>query len=232
MNTFRKILLATSFAAGAVFSAPAVAQTWSWDLVNASQQSLGMNLSVTQTSSMSFTMNFNTYSGGLADNSVSGSWYGADFLNGLQLKAADGVSTLGVTGVSLGTAGWGNTSLNGDRNGFCDNGAPCFYGANSGAGFADIINNTANWSFNVTLAQPTDLTKTGLHLKMDVRDGFPFNEYNKQGKLQGVNLNFGNNTPLSQAMVTPVPEPETYAMMLAGLGVIGAVVRRRRQTQA
>ena len=27
----------------------------------------------------------------------------------------------------------------------------------------------------------------------------------------------------------PVPEPETYAMLLAGLGIIGAVARRRKQ---
>jgi hypothetical protein len=26
----------------------------------------------------------------------------------------------------------------------------------------------------------------------------------------------------------PIPEPETYAMLLAGLGLIGAVARRRR----
>ncbi len=29
--------------------------------------------------------------------------------------------------------------------------------------------------------------------------------------------------------VTPIPEPETYAMMLAGLGLIGAMTRRRKQ---
>jgi PEP-CTERM motif len=29
--------------------------------------------------------------------------------------------------------------------------------------------------------------------------------------------------------VTPVPEPETYALMLAGLGVLGAIARRRRK---
>lgn len=34
------------------------------------------------------------------------------------------------------------------------------------------------------------------------------------------------------AIAAPVPEPETYALMLAGLGVMGAVVRRRRKTQA
>ncbi|MBK9347983.1 MAG: PEP-CTERM sorting domain-containing protein [Burkholderiales bacterium] len=32
--------------------------------------------------------------------------------------------------------------------------------------------------------------------------------------------------------VTSVPEPETYAMLLAGLGLIGAVARRRQSKQA
>ncbi len=32
--------------------------------------------------------------------------------------------------------------------------------------------------------------------------------------------------------VTAVPEPETYAMLLAGLGLMGAVVRRRKIGQA
>ncbi len=33
-------------------------------------------------------------------------------------------------------------------------------------------------------------------------------------------------------ILTPVPEPETYAMLLAGLGVMGAVARRRKAKQA
>lgn len=53
---------------------------------------------------------------------------------------------------------------------------------------------------------------------------------------QGV---YDENTPMfSMAVhygdvgsaVTPVPEPETYAMLLAGLGLIGAIGRRRRLT--
>ena len=32
-------------------------------------------------------------------------------------------------------------------------------------------------------------------------------------------------------MLTPVPEPETYGMLLAGLGVVGMLVRRRAATR-
>lgn len=31
-----------------------------------------------------------------------------------------------------------------------------------------------------------------------------------------------------QLLLAPVPEPETYAMMLAGLGLVGAIARRRK----
>lgn len=38
----------------------------------------------------------------------------------------------------------------------------------------------------------------------------------------------GTQTPLTfDSVAVPVPEPETYALMLAGLGVVGAVVRKR-----
>ncbi len=39
-------------------------------------------------------------------------------------------------------------------------------------------------------------------------------------------ITFGSSTP---GPVTPVPEPGTYALMLAGLGVVATVARRRRQ---
>ncbi len=35
---------------------------------------------------------------------------------------------------------------------------------------------------------------------------------------------------VSITLANPVPEPETYALMLAGLGVVGSIVRRRRRS--
>jgi hypothetical protein len=38
------------------------------------------------------------------------------------------------------------------------------------------------------------------------------------------------NFSITAGPIPVIPEPETYAMMLAGLGIVGAVVRRRRNT--
>lgn len=33
----------------------------------------------------------------------------------------------------------------------------------------------------------------------------------------------------AKAITAPVPEPETYTMLLAGMGLMGAIARRRKQ---
>lgn len=38
-----------------------------------------------------------------------------------------------------------------------------------------------------------------------------------------------DNVSISSAAATPIPEPETYALMLTGLAAVGAMARRRRQ---
>ena len=41
------------------------------------------------------------------------------------------------------------------------------------------------------------------------------------------NINM-TQTPITEFVAAPVPEPETYAMMLAGLGLIGFSARRKK----
>jgi hypothetical protein len=50
-------------------------------------------------------------------------------------------------------------------------------------------------------------------------------------------IDFGNyflldDISLNSANISPVPEPETYAMLLAGLGLMGGIARRRKQKLA
>ena len=44
-------------------------------------------------------------------------------------------------------------------------------------------------------------------------------------------LNANDVAALGSPVAAPIPEPETYAMMLAGLGLLAVVARRRRQKQ-
>jgi hypothetical protein len=64
-----------------------------------------------------------------------------------------------------------------------------------------------------------------------------YNYYNGQtlvsfeDLLDGGDLNFDDFVMLiSNVSNSPIPEPETYAMLLAGLGMIGAIARRRKAT--
>lgn len=55
--------------------------------------------------------------------------------------------------------------------------------------------------------------------------------YSAPGILNGGGQGLGDEGwGVKSAMVSAVPEPATYAMMLAGLGLIGTIARRRKQT--
>ena len=70
---------------------------------------------------------------------------------------------------------------------------------------------------------------------------FTGSEFNGVLQLQGsfTSMNIAVDQPefwhgfnVGSASVSAVPEPETYAMMLAGLGLMGAIARRRKAKQA
>lgn len=55
----------------------------------------------------------------------------------------------------------------------------------------------------------------------------------ERGEKESVTGLFGDQSEAASASaelvaVSAVPEPETYAMMLAGIGMIGTIIRRRR----
>lgn len=88
----------------------------------------------------------------------------------------------------------------------------CSAGGSQG-GYADPLNFTVA---NATISQFASLSSSGSPTAYFAAD---------------VLLVSGANVGATGA-VAAVPEPESYAMLLAGLGVMGAIVRRRKNTAA
>ena len=137
--------------------------------------------------------------------SATGDWTGIDHLNAFSLK--DFATT--VTGATITPADFTVSSFELTAGG-------CVGGASGGMCFTASpapLTLTANMSWII------DFTGTGMnfaapHLKV---------------LFSGADGGDGHGSLLSQNITNAVPEPETYAMMLAGLGLLGFVARRRRQ---
>lgn len=92
--------------------------------------------------------------------------------------------------------------------GGCAAGTPSKNACFSNSSSPLVLTNNMSWQLQFTSDLPLDFTKP--HLKVEFLD--------KDEKKRG--------TLLSE-YVAAVPEPETYAMLLAGLGVLGTIARRR-----
>jgi PEP-CTERM motif len=79
---------------------------------------------------------------------------------------------------------------------------------------------------SVTLDGTPWMPTTGSDIDLGIKNVGPGSELiiKVTGNKAGAGANFNG-----QLVLTPVPEPETYALMLAGLGVVGFVAARRRQ---
>jgi hypothetical protein len=106
----------------------------------------------------------------------------------------------------------------------------------------DPFTNLVNINFVGPTIHPRITAVFGYGVNLDKIAG-PLTSYNlvtKDAILVGPNYDFLSNKlqittfnlSSPNASPLPVPEPETYAMMLAGLGLLGVAARRRKQKAA
>ena len=93
----------------------------------------------------------------------------------------------------------------------------------------NIINNSAVQGTGDYLVLQNSDQGAGLYLQFNT---------DSQGGLTSLTTNSSigyyqlHDHVVSSSIVSAVPEPETYALLLAGLGLVGAVVKRRKATPA
>lgn len=162
--------------------------------------------------------------------------------------AAPGWSFEGQAGLSYSSNLWGGVASDGSVFGFL---------RNDGGQISQTFANVAgSYSFTFDMAQRTTWRVGGVQTVSVLFDGntvwsgTPGNSWgsfsfsasdvaagNHTISLRGTNLNgasdtsvFVDNVRLNvvPSPVSAVPEPESFAMLLAGLGLMGAIVRRRR----
>ena len=120
---------------------------------------------------------------------------------------------LGISGIVWGDGG-------GDINGLVNN--PNQPNVTSGFGF--FYDNVLPLDVNGVLFTVGTGSKWNLYKQAGT---YHLLTYNAEGLTGRVDV--AGTFTTTQLNLAPVPEPETYAMMLAGLGLLGVMARRRKQ---
>ena len=153
----------------------------------------------------------------------------ASFIDQVAVKVSNAVYSASLFDAPGGAAAW--TLLPGALNNFGCSGiaGSGFYCANStvelnsglGVAVADLYSGTDySWTFDVTMDNGTLLTAKSGETAPWLKVRFVDDGGVKSGEL------------IVEHIALTVPEPETYGMLLAGLGLLGFAVRRSRRTQA
>lgn len=140
-------------------------------------------------------------------------------------SATGGIGSF-LTAVNTGITaqGGGNSAVfSANTPGYANNSTGLLFGNNNGNGIN--FNNTG------TVANNTYANGLGL-MRLDGAQGgtapTTYTPYTDGGFAVRAYFDAAAGTVAIAGFTTPVPEPETYAMLLAGLGLMGAIARRRR----
>ncbi len=140
-----------------------------------------------------------------------GSWADATSLGALQLKDLGSFDSVSLTAAPGGAASWTLSSNELNANGCAGGGhagaSLCYAGAH--------VALTDDMVFQFTFSGD-NVDPTSPQLKVNM---FGANGDKKVGSLMGEHL-----------VVSAVPEPQTYAMMFGGLGLLGFMARRRKRS--
>ena len=154
---------------------------------------------------------------------INGTGYtgGGLYLGSLAFSMGQTFTSFSLLSTPDGLGNWTTIAGGLNSNGCSGSGAPwmCIQNnANSGKGYS--ITPLASHSDDTYVFEfkGVTLTSAGVDLKAQYVDA----NNKKQGSLI--------SAWLSPTPVSPVPEPETYAMMLAGLGLLGFTARRRKNS--
>lgn len=216
---FHSFALATTLALG--LGGAAQAQNYSFSCIsgnNASNCATGeAQLSMTVTSGLGFVEFLFTNAGPLASSITDIYWDWTDDVQRLTEEGATITASGGVAydwGASPGNLPSGNSLT------------PDFSAELAADSDAPTQPNGVNPTESVSFRFLTGLNDT---TGADLLSGLLQIGIHVQGYAGGGSESFVNGTP---TITAPVPEPETYAMMLAGLGIVGFIARRRKRQQA
>lgn len=143
-------------------------------------------------------------------DAATGDWTGVNFIRSIAIKD---IGSFSGASIASGPGTWSYAAVEMDSSG-CKFGSPtsaskvCF-----GAGAPVALTSNMSWNIDVTGGSLADFASSPPHLKLN------FLVSATQERKTGSNL--------SQE-VPAIPEPETYALMLAGLAAVGFVARRRK----
>jgi hypothetical protein len=94
----------------------------------------------------------------------------------------------------------------------------------------DNLNDSINFGINPTFIQGATFNSTSHQITLNnAAGGLAWFESVNTLTFKNTNTNVFDGYNLAFHAIAAVPEPETYAMLLAGLGLMGTVARRRQQ---